>query len=100
MRPAPNPCSLDAPPVYNFHMSASALRFLGALVSVSSNSSKLYPSAKVSSRPSVFTCVGLSSVIVSAKKSVSTCPFIALLGAYLMLLVCDNLDCMTLEVPP
>ncbi|GJZ27496.1 hypothetical protein Tco_0571749 [Tanacetum coccineum] len=84
MRPSLDPCSLDAPSVYNFHMSASALRFSGALVSVSSCSSILSPYAKMSFGPSVFACVGLSSAIVSARKLARTCAFIALLKAYLM----------------
>ncbi|GJR86010.1 hypothetical protein Tco_0210021 [Tanacetum coccineum] len=70
MRPAPDPCSLDALLVNNFHMSASALRFSGALVYVSSCSSILSLYAKMSFGPSVFACVGLSSAIVSARKSV------------------------------
>nr|GEV19785.1 hypothetical protein [Tanacetum cinerariifolium] len=55
MRHTPDPCSLDAPSVYNFHMSYLVLRFSG-----------------------------LSFAITSARKSASTCPFIKLLGAYLM----------------
>ncbi|GJU51909.1 hypothetical protein Tco_1221464 [Tanacetum coccineum] len=69
MRPAPDPCSLDAPSVYGFHMSVLAQRFSGALVYVSFCSSILSPSTKVSSRPYVFTCVGLSVIIVSTRKS-------------------------------
>nr|GEY31171.1 reverse transcriptase domain-containing protein [Tanacetum cinerariifolium] len=42
------------------------------------------PSIRVSLCPFVFTCVGMSYAVVPARKSASTCPFIALLGAYLM----------------
>ncbi|GJT40751.1 hypothetical protein Tco_0940616 [Tanacetum coccineum] len=84
MRLALDPCLLDASSVYNFHMSVLALIFVGAWVSVASYSHGFSPSVQVSTDPSIFACAGLSSAIVSARKSASTCPFIALLGVYLM----------------
>ncbi|GKD47656.1 hypothetical protein Tco_1276632, partial [Tanacetum coccineum] len=84
MRPTPDPCSLEAPSVYSFHMSALVPKFSGVLVFGTSCYSLLFPSVKVSFGPLAFTCVELSSAIVSARKSASTCPFIALLRVYLM----------------
>nr|GEX66639.1 hypothetical protein [Tanacetum cinerariifolium] len=84
IRPTPDPCSLKDPLVYSFHKSASVPKFSDALASEASYSSTLFPSARVSFGPLAFICVGLSPAIVSAKKSTSTYPFIALLGAYLM----------------
>ncbi|GJV51131.1 hypothetical protein Tco_1446872 [Tanacetum coccineum] len=84
MRPAPDPCSLEAQCIYSFHKSALVPKFSGALASGALCSSSLFPSARVSFGPLAFICVELFSAIVSAKKSTSTYPFIALLGAYLM----------------
>ncbi|GJX84528.1 hypothetical protein Tco_0335302 [Tanacetum coccineum] len=80
MRPAPDPCSLEAQSVYSFHKSALVPKFLGALASGAFCSSPLFPSARVSFGPLAFICVELFSAIVSAKKSMSTFPFITLLG--------------------
>nr|GEV90454.1 hypothetical protein [Tanacetum cinerariifolium] len=51
MRHALDPCSLDAPSVYSFHMSYLVLKFLGASVFVTSCSSMLSPSTKKNLAP-------------------------------------------------
>ncbi|GJZ17091.1 hypothetical protein Tco_0553214 [Tanacetum coccineum] len=78
--------SIRAPFVIPSHYTAASLLRASSLLlsSLASCSSLLFPSARVSLSPLAFICVELSSAIVSAKKSASTCRFIALLEAYLM----------------
>ncbi|GKG51738.1 hypothetical protein Tco_0544376, partial [Tanacetum coccineum] len=69
MRPASDLCSLEAPSVYSFHMSVLVPRFSSVLDSGASCSSLLFYFVKVSFSLFAFTCVELSSAIVSARRS-------------------------------
>ncbi|GJV62608.1 hypothetical protein Tco_1473436 [Tanacetum coccineum] len=84
MSPAPDPWSLDALWVYNFHMSASSVGIMADCSYLLFDDSGASFCSENSFRPGAPSLVGSSPAIVSARKSANTWPFIAFLGAYVM----------------